>query len=180
MTKEKEKVAAPIVKADQLLSTEAEIKKAMEAAEKNAGTVQKQYQRIALSIIQHLAKNKDIRLVRRMLDKFPEGLRANSMKAFLERFGQVRFVTEGDKLKDSTLEVGQAIFDATKKLKLGEAIETPWYKAAKEPEYKPLDLDAMIQNVIRLADARLAKGVSKDKGDNIDANKLRKLKALVG
>jgi hypothetical protein len=90
------------------------------------------YQRIAVSVIQHLAKHKDIRLARNMLDRMPkELLDVNSMKVFLERFSHVRILTETDTLKGKFKGLekgGMVVFDSTKKIKLADALETPWWK----------------------------------------------------
>jgi len=180
LTKEEQQVNK-FVKETKLLVTSKQIDAAILEAQSHAMTTQEKYHLIASSILCHLYLHKDILVTRRMLDGMPAGLRINAMKAYLERFGQVRFLTAGDLLtpKYKDLEEGLAVYDNTKSLKLGEMLETPWYKASNEPVYKPLDLDAMIKNVIRLADARLKKGASEAKGDKLDQSKLDKLKALV-
>lgn len=177
MTITRKPKTATVVKEIKLFETDSAITKALVSVEKRSGSVMKEYQVIALSLIVKLAKDGDIMLVRRMLDKFPESMRANSMKRWLETFGPVRFATEGDKLKDDTIEVGIALFDNSKKLQLGSAMEKMWYTSIKEETYKPMDLDTMIDNIIKLAEARLKKGV-KVGVDNINVDKLAKLKAL--
>lgn len=175
-TKEKSvKANAPVIAESKLFKTDTEIAKAIVAAEKKGASLQSDYQRIAASAIVHLAKHKDIRIIRRMMEQFPEGLRRNTMLAYLERFGQVT-VQNVEQEKGSEQVI---VFDAKKKLDLNGALTTQWWKAAKEPEYKPLDLEAMINNVINLAEKRLQKGISADKGDKVDAKTLAGLKALV-
>lgn len=171
MTKAKKEVVQIVTQAA-LYATEAEATKAMERAEKKGTSLQKDYQRIAASLLVHLATHKDIRVIRRMMEKFPEGLRSNTMLAYLERFGQVRVIV------DPETEAQTIVFAEDKKLNLAGALETAWWKAKKEEVYKPFDLDAMIDNVIKLADARIKKGVSSEKGDKLDSAKLDALKAL--
>lgn len=167
------KVVAQVVTQAQLYKSDAEVSKAILAAQKQGASLQKAYQRIAASALVHLATHGDIRVIRAMIEQFPEGLRVNSMLAYLERFGTVQVLIDPD------TEVQTIVHNASKKLNLAGALETQWWKAKKPEVYKPLDLDAMISNVIRLADARMQKGVSKEKGDNIDAKKLAALKTLV-
>ncbi len=87
------------------------------------------YQRIAVSCILKLAKDMDIRCIRSMLAQMPEELLdVSSMKKFLECFGQVRTLTEIDILKKKfrDKEIGTLVYDGSKKMKLADALETPW------------------------------------------------------
>lgn len=177
MTKKANEKKAQVLAQGKLYKTEADIAKAIVAAEKKGNSVQNEYWTIAASLLVHLAKHKDIRIIRRVIEGFPEGMRKNSMLAYFEKFGSVRVLTEENAITFKG-QKGDIVYDAKRKLNLAGALETPWWKAAKEPEYKAFDLDKMIDNVIRLADRKMKDGVSADKGDKLDAKKLAALKAL--
>lgn len=182
MTKETKKVKEPVfaITASQLLKTEKAINDAEKKASTNGNTVQQQYHIIAASALAHLAKNKDIRIIRRMIENFPASLRKNAMLTYLERFGQVRVLIEGDLLKPEYkgLDKGDIVFDKSKTLKLADALSTAWWTAANEPVYKPLDTQAALGQFIAMHERRIKQGVSKEKGDNVDLKLLEKLKAL--
>lgn len=121
-----------LIEPDELLKTSSEISK----LEKELSAVIAldpfiAYQKIAVSMLVKLAKDGDITLVRRMIEQFPAALRKNSMLRFLEVHGHVRVITEQDKMRVPAWknhEVGAIIYDKLKKLKLGEALCTPWQK----------------------------------------------------
>lgn len=89
------------------------------------------YQRIAVSCILKLAKDGDIRFVRNMLERMPEELLdVSSMKVFLEHFSHVHILVEADTVKGKFkgMEKGTVVYDQSKKLKLADALEAPWWK----------------------------------------------------
>ena len=105
--------------------------KAASAAEEKAVTagqsLQKTYQRIVCTYLVHLAKHKDIRVIRRMLDNMPQSLRKDSMQKFILQYGTVKAVED---------ENGKATYhyDGTKKLQLGLALEKAWWLAKAPTE----------------------------------------------
>lgn len=167
---------APIVNEGDLYDTSTKNVKALlerlEAVAAQGKTVQVEYQKVALSIIKHLALHGDIMLVRRMLEGFPESLRKDSMMAWLDRFSNVKFLVD-DKGK-----VTGIVYDKTKKLQLGLAMETVWWKAAKATEYKIFALEIELEALYTRTVSKLPK-LNEDKGDHVDAAVLNALGALV-
>lgn len=164
MTKENK----PLVSQAKLLKTTAEITKAIEAAVAKGNSLQLEYQRIACSAIVHLHENKDIRVIRNLLDTMPEGLRKVAMATFFDRYSQVRFDDEG-----------QAHYDADKQTQLGLALEKAWWKTVKESVYTPFVFEAEVQKLIEKAEKRFEKGVDTSKGDKLSIAQIDALRSLI-
>lgn len=149
-----------VVSRDSLYTTLKAIDTALEAVIVAGNTVQQEYQRIACSSILHLATHKDIRVIRKLLETLPEGMRKKSMATFIDKFAPVSFDEEGE-----------VHYNKDKKLRLGEALAMPWWKAAKESVYIPFDFIAQSEQLLMRAAKRLDKADA-EKGDKITAEQL--------
>lgn len=158
----------PLVAHAKLYKTSTAINEAIGKVVKKAQSVQLEYQRIACSAIVHLHEHKDIRVIRRLLDTMPEGMRKVAMATFFDRYSQVRFDAEG-----------QAHYDANKKTQLGLALEQAWWKTVKESVYTPFVFEAEVQKLIDRAEKRFEKGIDKSKGDALNLAQIDALKALI-
>jgi len=156
-----------VVSRDSLYTTLKAIDTALEAVIVAGNTVQQEYQRIACSSILHLATHKDIRVIRKLLETLPEGMRKKSMATFIDKFAPVTFDEEG-----------QVFYNKDKKLRLGEALAMPWWKAAKEAVYIPFVFTAEVEKLLMRAAKRLDKADA-DKGDQITAEQLNALAELM-
>ena len=58
-----------------------------------------------------------------------------------------------------------------------QGIDTPFWDFKPEPEYKPFDLEKVLDAVIDRADKRVKDGVKKS--DNIKSDRLKALKTLI-
>ena len=159
-TEEKfDKSVKPFITSKQLYKTEELAYEAEQKAVQSVASANILYQRVVCSYIVHLAEHGDIRIIRRMLDSFPESLRKDSMQKFLDVFGQVEFRSSDEGNKST------AFFAKGKKLRLGEALEKPWFKMTKPQEYRPFILATLLDELITKAENRLTKGISEEKGD---------------
>lgn len=157
-----------IVPKSDILSKTKAIETAIVAASKAGNSVQRDYQVIALSLIQHVGKHGDIRLVRTMLDTFPESLRKDAMEKYLLEFGAMR--------KD---DANVFHYDGEKATRLGDALSTAWWKTIKQQGYTPFVFEVELQKLIDRCSNRLTKGVSKEKGDNLSYAQVDALKAIL-
>jgi hypothetical protein len=96
----------------------------------------------ACSIIQHLGKHKDVRLVNKLLQAMPEMSRQNSLIMWLEAFGNVVYS------KDTK----GFIMVPDKGIKLGEAIDKPFwkFKANEGVAYEAIDLQKLVESTVKL------------------------------
>jgi hypothetical protein len=168
MAKSQKTEKVQLVTEKALYKSTAEINTAVEKAVKQGVSLQTAYQKIACSAIVHLGTHKDIRVIRNILDTLPEGLRKVAMATFFDRFAPVRFDDEG-----------QVHYDDTKKVQLGLALETAWWKTAKEATYTPFVFEAEIQKLIDRASKKLEKGVDTSKGDSLSTEQINGLRALI-
>ena len=101
------------------------------------------------------------------------GVRRNAILKWVETNMGFGYITEGDNKDKFHANKAKAkalnLADLTKQ-------ENHWYNFKPEPDYKPLDLNAMIANIVAKAEAR-QKTVKET--DAIDAEQLAALKALV-
>ncbi len=119
---------------------------------------------ILCSYLHHVANTKDIRPLKRFINDMPESTRKNSMNKWCETYGPLKFV-KGEMKRDS---------EGT--LKLGEAMESPYWKmkgVAEAVEYKPMTDKNIIQFVKRLEKDRAELGE-----DSVGVEALKALKAL--
>ena len=114
-----------------------EIEAACVAFHKRGQTFQTEAHRIACSVLQHVGKHGDIRVLAKFLASFPEMSRVNAVRSWFEAFGPVAF----DGNDPSFVRGG--------KCRLGEAMQTPFWKFKPEAEYTPLDAAAALENLIK-------------------------------
>lgn len=99
------------------------------AFHKRGQSLQQEAHKLACSALLHVGKNNDVRVVGKLINAMPEMGRANALRGWFEAFGPIAF-GEGDSI--SYVKGG--------KVKLGEAMKTPFWKFAPEPPYVALDM----------------------------------------
>jgi hypothetical protein len=159
--------ATPVMTEKQLY-TKDQLNAAITKASTAGMKVQQEYQKIACSAILHLGQHKDIRVIRHILDTLPVGLRKQSLSAFFDAFAPVAFD-----------EAGEVTYDKTKAVKLGEALKTSWWLAAKEPVYKPFVFMDELNKLLARAEKRVATATP-DKGDSLSQKEVTALAKFVG
>jgi hypothetical protein len=122
-----------------LYVTEKEINSAVKAFQNNGRALQDEAHKIACSVLHHVASYGDIHVVRRFLDAMPDIARTNSLRKWFETFGPVTF--QGN----------VAYFVKNGKTRLGDAIAKPFwrFKANEGEEYKPVDVNALLNSLIK-------------------------------
>lgn len=139
MAKTTKTATKPAIKLDanSLFTAEADINKAIESIKRRGASLQADMHKVACSILLHLGKHQDVRVLRRFLEAVPEMSRANALRQWFETFGPVSY------------EGGKAVYDREKKVRLGNAIEKPFwrFKANEGTPYVPL-MDQYFKNQI--------------------------------
>lgn len=120
-----------------LYETVAEIDAACVKFHAKGQTLQAEAHKIACSVLVHVAKHGDTRVLAKFLASFPELSRVNAVRAWFEEFGPVAF--QGNKPS----------FVRGKATRLGNAMETPFWKFKPEPEYQPVDVSKAIDGLIK-------------------------------
>lgn len=105
-----------------------------------------------------------IKMVNKLIDALPSGIRSNAIKAWIEtylgfKWDQAGMFTPGD-MKHADLSI--------KKL-----ANIRWWEFKPEPEYKPMDFTAAVLTLIKKADDRVRKN---DPRDAINGDILRAVK----
>lgn len=110
----------------------------IEAFSKAGGKLQVEAHKLACSVLLHLGTHKDVRVVETFLKSMPAMVRVNGLRAWFEKFGPIKFVTEGE--GEGAVEVLTYVKD--KPTLIGEAIEKPFWRftATEGKPYQPLDL----------------------------------------
>lgn len=139
----------------------------IEAAQLSSRDIMELYQNLACSALYHVAKHGDIRVARKLLASLHDGMHKASMCAFFDKYGTIEFDDEGE-----------CYYNAEKKLKLGEALNTKWYKAKKQPTYTPFNLADELQKLLSRGMKRIDKADGA-KGDFVTAETLNRLADLV-
>jgi hypothetical protein len=161
----------------ELYKTEAAIKKAVDVMTKTTADINKEYQKIALSLLSHAMQHGDVTVIERginyMFDAFSKGMRKDSMCAWFDKYGCVTF--EKQELKDSNgkdISKLVAVYSKEKREKMKkegwylQAASNWWYNAAKQTEYVPFNLD---EYLIKVAGYLQKKAKSPKEGDIIDS-----------
>jgi hypothetical protein len=130
---------------------------------------QEDVQICALNVLGHLDKHGDITLVNRLVDAMPAGARVNALRSWFE------LSTSKVQYNEETKQ-----FDFVKKqdpVDMEGAAAINWYDCKPEPEFRPFDLNAQIQALIKKAQ----KAQSSDNADlhSIDEAQLTALSTLV-
>ncbi len=107
----------------------------------------------ACSVLLHVGKHSDIRMVTRLLDAVHATTRKNALMAWFEHYGQVTFGAKGE-----------CTFVADKATMLGEAMAKPFWQFSPEPAYKPLDIGTFIDSMVK----KLKTDTDKTKRDHAD------------
>src|SRR6185312_15120942 len=81
-----------------LIDGESAIKKALASIQTRGATLQRDIHTAACSVLAHVGKHSDIRLVTELLKALPDMTRKNAVKAWFEFYGPVTFA-EGDVIK---------------------------------------------------------------------------------
>jgi hypothetical protein len=127
-------VAAPAIK---LLVGEKAIKAAMVSIHRRGQTLQQDIHVAACSVLAHVEKHSDIRLITELLAAVPEMTRKNAMKDWFTAFGPVMF--DGDTVE----------FVKGKPVDMKGAMAEPFWLFSPEKPYQAIDVAKLIDGVIR-------------------------------
>lgn len=142
------------------------ITKAINSIETRGKKLDQDIQIAACSIIGHIDEHGDVTLANTLINAMPKGSRVNALLDFINTFGKVSY-DEAEKA---------FTFNRDKKTDLVGAVGIMWTEFKPEAPYKPLDLQIMLQQLLKKANERST--VATDQ-DNIDPKLLAKLNALV-
>lgn len=126
-------------------------------------SLQTQMHLVACSVLQHVGKNKDTRVLLKLMNAMPDMARKNSLIQWFETYGNVKYSTEAKTF----------VLVKDKAIRLGTAIEKPFwkFKANEGVEYEAMDVKKFVAGAI----AKLQKDAEKTKRDHSDLiNALRK------
>lgn len=137
MTVSKKVIAAPAAIA--LYTSVKLIEAAIVSARTMGETYQRELNKIALSVLNHMAKHKDVRLVNKFLESVVESVRANALRSWFETFGNMKYDTENKCMK----------YDGSRKVRLGEAMGNPFWKFEPEAEYVPIDVSKAVAVLLK-------------------------------
>ncbi|MGX9944904.1 hypothetical protein ACTG4Q_20800 [Bradyrhizobium denitrificans] len=121
-----------------LIDGETAIKKALASIQTRGASLQRDIHVAACSVLAHVGKHSDIRLVTELLKALPDMTRKNAVKAWFEAHGPVLFV-EGDVIK----------FNPATTLRLGDAMAKPFWVFKPEAEYVPMDIAKSIDSLVK-------------------------------
>lgn len=157
-----------------LFTDVAAIDKAIKSIATRGKKLQSDMHQVACSVLDHYGHNEDSRVVLRLIDAMPEMSRKNALCQWFEAFTCIKFERVKDDNGKMTLAASK---DARKKHRLGEAMDTPFWKMkGNEGEvYQPLDLPARINILIKAIERDAVK--AKDAGKKPQDHKAE-LKAL--
>lgn len=141
--KTKQGVTAPVAKtaapsAFKLLDSTSAIEGAIKSIHGRGQSLQKDIHIAACSVLAHVAKHSDVRLVAKLIAAMPEFGRANALREWFVAFGPVLF---DDK--------GVCIFVKDKATAIGAAMAMPFYKFSPEKPYMPLDMVKALDSFIK-------------------------------
>ena len=140
--------------------------KALTDTRTKAESVQTDYQALALSALLDCSTNKNANRVNALIASMPDSVRKNSMRAFVEKYGAVKW-DKGSKA---------FAYDKTRKLNLWGANQKPWHSMKPEGEYKPFDFFEQVQVLLQRAGKKLE---SKKEGDKVTPEMVNQLGAFV-
>jgi hypothetical protein len=127
-------VAAPAIK---LLVGEKAIKAAFVSIHRRGQQLQQDIHVAACSVLQHVAKHSDIRLITELLAAVPEMGRKNAMRDWFSFFGPVAF------------EQDTATFVKGKACDLKGAMAEPFWTFSPEKPYEAIDVAKMLDGLIK-------------------------------
>lgn len=126
---------APALK---LVVGEAAIKTELKAIFAAGQSYQARVHIAACSVLQHVGKHSDVRLVDVLLASMPELSRKTALMIWLAEFGPIAF-DEHDK----------ATFVKKGKTRLGNAMAMPFWKLTVEKPYQPIDIAKFITGAVK-------------------------------
>lgn len=115
---------------------------------------------VACSVLQHVGKHKDTRVLLKLINAMPEMARKNSLIQWFETFGNVKYSTETKAF----------LLIADKTVRLGNAVDKPFwkFKANEGAPYEPMDIAKYVEQQINKL-AKDAKETGKDHSALINA-----------
>ena len=158
-----------------LYNTDEMIHKAIASVLKRGVSLQKDIHVVACSILRVWNTSGDVSKAvsqtNALVEAMPGMSRKNALKSWVE--AHAGFVWNTDE--------NQFVYNA-KRTKIADddvrqGIDTPFWDFKPEPEYKPFDLEKVLDAVIDRADKRVKDGVKKS--DNIKSDRLKALKTLI-
>lgn len=117
----------------------------------------------AVSCLIHADKHGDVTLATKLVAALPNSSRKNALRDWFLAFGKFTWDTENK----------QFAYNKAATTLTNEAIAMPFWEFKPEPEYKPFDINAAIQQVI----SRATK--AQEKGETVPKETLAKLQTLV-
>ncbi|KRR22151.1 hypothetical protein [Bradyrhizobium retamae] len=129
--------ATPVVATVKLLVGEKAIKAALVSIHRRGQTLQQDIHQAACSVLDHVAKHSDIRLVTELLVACPDMTRKNALKDWFVAFGPV--MIDGD----------EVTFVKGKACDVKGAMLEPFWMFSPEPVYVPVDVAALLDKIIK-------------------------------
>jgi len=120
---------------------------------------------LALSVMAHSAKNREVSLMNQLIDAMPNGARTNALRAYFDKFSCATFVEAMGK------NPAHFAFDKDKKHDHAGAAETTWSKFKPETPYQPIDIHSQLN--------RLLSRVEKDDKTEYDEDTVQGIRDLV-
>jgi hypothetical protein len=114
------------------------IEKLLASIKTRGATLQKDIHVAACSILQHVGKHSDVRLVSKLLESMPDMSRKNAIKAWFESFGPVAWN-----------EKGEIKYQPATKLQLATAMGKPFWSFKPEADYVPLDVAKAFDSFVK-------------------------------
>jgi hypothetical protein len=105
------------------------ITKRLSALKVTMASAQTETHLLACSVLAHVGKHKDVRLVTTLLESVGDMVRTNAIRSWFESHGPVKF---DDK--------GAISYAAERPTQLAKAMGTPFWKFKPEEAYKPLEI----------------------------------------
>lgn len=125
-----------------LLTSEKAIDAALKDISARGASLQMDIHIAACSVMQHLIKHGNIGIVHKMLNALPESNRTNALRKWFEHYGPVVFSGNDPVYSKAKIE--------NKQVKLGEAMQTPFWKlkANEGGDYEPVDVTVEINRLV--------------------------------
>ena len=144
MTKSKTETNKVLVTKANFYKTAKKINGAIEVAYVNQTELMQEYQRIAVSTINHMIETGDVSVMHNLFNRFPAALRLNAMQKFFSLYAPVKVetVTEG---KKTVLKWSYDKDNAD----LSKAQRMPWFDTLKVQALQVKSLQADIDKLIK-------------------------------
>lgn len=164
----------------ELYKTEKELLSALALMIKTTGETQKEIQKLALSAIVHIMQHGQIATIRKFYHEFPESMRKDALGAYFDKYAPVTFknvvneetgksevvISFSKEKRDLLLKSGWYVNAATK----------PWWKAAKQTEYKGYDF---MESLMKFAMQAKRHAEKPKEGDKVSVQHVNALLQLV-